>query len=144
MLNVNDLQKLKCNKSAILKELAITLSPYAPFITEELWNKLGNNESVTTATFPKFEASYLIESNHTYPVSFNGKMRFTLDLPLDLSKDQIEEAVMNHEYPQKWLDGYTPKKVVNIKNSRACSEGHACVYTGLPNKFRTIFLKPRC
>ncbi len=114
MVCVNDLQKLKCNKSAILKELAITLSPYAPFITEELWNKLGNNESVTTATFPKFEASYLIESNHTYPVSFNGKMRFTLDLPLDLSKDQIEEAVMNHEDSQKWLDGNTPKKVIIV------------------------------
>ena len=94
----------------------------------------------TIVTNPKLEASYLVESNYPYPVSFNGKMRFTLDL----SKDQIEEAVMNHEYPQKWLDGYTPKKVVNIKNSRACSEGHACVYTGLPNKFLTIFLKPRC
>jgi leucyl-tRNA synthetase len=114
MVCVNDLQKLKCNKAAILKELAIVLSPYAPFITEELWNKLGNNDSVTTATFPEFEASYLIESNHTYPVSFNGKMRFTLDLPLDLNKDQIEEAVMNHEDSQKWLDGNTPKKVIIV------------------------------
>ena len=114
MVCVNDLQKLKCNKTSILKELAIALSPYAPFITEEIWNKLGNNNSIISAEFPKFDASYLVESNHTYPVSFNGKMRFTLDLPLNLSKDQIEEAVMNHEDSQKWLDGNTPKKVIIV------------------------------
>ena len=114
MVCVNELQKLKCNKTGILKDLAIVLSPYAPFITEEIWSKLGNNSSVTKANFPKFEASYLIESAHTYPVSFNGKMRFTLDLPLSLSKDEIEQAVMSHEDSKKWLDGNIPKKIIVV------------------------------
>jgi len=114
MVCVNELQKLKCNKAAILKELAIVLSPYAPFISEELWNKLGEKESITTATFPEFDASYLKETSHTYPVSFNGKMRFTLALPLDMAKDEIEKSVLSHEDAIKWLDGNTPKKIIVI------------------------------
>lgn len=114
MVCVNELQKLRCNKTGILKDLAIVLSPYAPFITEEIWSKLGNKTSITKANFPKFEDSYLVESAHTYPVSFNGKMRFTLELPLDLSKDEIEQAVMNHEDSQKWLDGNIPKKIIVV------------------------------
>ena len=114
MVCVNELQKLKCNKSTILKELAITLSPYAPFIAEELWSKLGEDGSITAATFPAFNPSYLVESVHKYPVSFNGKMRFMLELPLDLDKTEIEKQVLAHENSQKWLDGNAPKKVIVV------------------------------
>jgi len=114
MVCVNELQKLKCNKAVILKELAIVFSPYAPFISEELWNKLGEKESITTATFPEFDASYLKETSHTYPISFNGKMRFTLALPLNMSKDEIEKSVLSHDDAIKWLNGNTPKKIIVI------------------------------
>lgn len=114
MVCVNELGKLKCNKQEVLKSLAIVLSPYAPFVTEELWSKMGEKTSITKAQFPKFEASYLVESSHSYPVSFNGKMRFKIDLPLDLSKDEIEAAVLAHEGTAKWLDGNSPKKMIVV------------------------------
>ena len=114
MIAVNELTALKCNKRAILEPLAILVSPYAPHIAEELWSLLGNKESIATADFPVFEASYLVESSKTYPVSFNGKMRFTMELPLDLSKEDIEKAVMAHEKTIAQLAGRTPKKVIIV------------------------------
>ncbi len=114
MIAVNELTALKCNKRAILEPLAILVSPYAPHIAEELWSLLGNKDSISTADFPVFEASHLVESSKTYPVSFNGKMRFTMDLSLDLSKDEIEETVMAHEKTQAQLEGRTPKKVIIV------------------------------
>ena len=90
------------------------LSPYAPHITEELWSKLGHATSISTAEFPVFEPKHLVESNKTYPISFNGKMRFKLDLPLDLSKDEIEKIVMADERTIKQLDGRAPKKVIVV------------------------------
>ena len=114
MIAVNELTALKCNKRAILEPLAILVSPYAPHIAEELWSLLGNRDSISTANFPVFEASHLVESSKTYPVSFNGKMRFTIDLSLDLSKDEIEETVMAHEKTQAQLQGRTPKKVIIV------------------------------
>lgn len=114
MVCVNDLQKLKCNNRSILRALAIIVSPYAPFISEELWQKLGEKGSVTNAVFPDFNPAYLVESSHTYPVSFNGKMRFKLDFPIDMDKSEIEKQVLNHEQSQKWLDGKAPKKVIVV------------------------------
>ncbi len=114
MIAVNELTALKCNKRAILEPLAILVSPYAPHIAEELWSLLGNKDSISTADFPVFDASHLVESSKTYPVSFNGKMRFTLELSLDLTKDQIEETVMAHEKTIAQLDGATPKKVIIV------------------------------
>ena len=114
MIAVNELTALKCNKRAILEPLAILVSPYAPHIAEELWSLLGNKESISTADFPVFEASHLVESSKVYPVSFNGKMRFTMELPLDMSKDAIEKAVMAHEKTIAQLDGKTPKKVIIV------------------------------
>ncbi|MCF6349440.1 MAG: leucine--tRNA ligase [Flavobacteriaceae bacterium] len=114
MIAVNELTQQKCNHRKILEPLLILLSPYAPHITEELWSKLGHITSISTVTYPIFDASYLVESNKTYPISFNGKMRFTLDLSLDLSKEEIEKAVMTDERTQKQLDGRTPKKVIVI------------------------------
>jgi len=114
MICVNELSSLKCTSRAILEPLTILVSPYAPHIAEELWEKLGHSESIATAPFPKFEASYLVESNKEYPISFNGKMRFKLELPLDLSKEEIEAAVMTHKKTQEQLQGRTPKKVIIV------------------------------
>ena len=90
------------------------LSPYAPHITEELWSKLGNTESISTAPFPVFEPKHLVESSKNYPISFNGKMRFTLELSLDLSKEEIEKEVMENEKTIAQLEGRTPKKVIIV------------------------------
>ncbi|WP_296634592.1 leucine--tRNA ligase [Polaribacter sp.] len=114
MIAVNELTALKCNKREILEPLLVLLSPYAPHITEELWSLLGNNESISTAPFPVFEPKNLLETAKNYPISFNGKMRFTLELPLDLSKEEIEKTVMEHEKTQAQLQGRTPKKVIVV------------------------------
>ena len=114
MICVNELQQLKCNHRAILEPLAILVSPYAPHIAEELWSALGHEGSIATVAFPKFEEKYLVESEKEYPVSFNGKMRFTIKLPLDLSAAQIEEIVMADERTQTQLQGRTPNKVIIV------------------------------
>ncbi len=114
MIAVNELTAQHCTCKAILEPLLILVSPYAPHIAEELWSQLGHNESIATASFPKFEASYLVESTKNYPISFNGKMRFTLELPLDLSKEEIEAAVMAHDKTKAQLEGRTPKKVIIV------------------------------
>ncbi len=114
MIAVNELLSQKCNSREVLEPLAILISPYAPHIAEELWEKLGHTESISTAPFPTFEKMYLVEANKKYPISFNGKMRFTLELPLDLTKDQIESAVMAHEKTAQYLEGRTPKKVIIV------------------------------
>ncbi len=114
MICVNELQQQKCNHRAILEPLAIVISPYAPHIAEELWSMLGHSESVSQQPFPKFEEKYLVESSKEYPVSFNGKMRFKIELPLDLTAEQIEEIIMNDERTQAQLQGKTPKKVIIV------------------------------
>jgi leucyl-tRNA synthetase len=114
MIAVNELWAQKCNSKEVLAPLLILLSPYAPHISEELWSKLGNKESISKTPFPKFEEKYLIEDVKKYPVSFNGKMRFTLELPIDMSKDEIETVVMSHEKTIHYLDGRTPKKVIVV------------------------------
>ena len=114
MIAVNELSSQKCASRAILEPLAVLISPYAPHIAEELWEKLGHSTSIATAEFPKFEEKHLVESSKAYPISFNGKMRFTMELPLDLSKDDIEKAVMAHEKTAGYLDGRTPKKVIVV------------------------------
>jgi len=114
MICVNELQQLKCNHRAILEPLAILVSPYAPHIAEELWSALGHEGSIATVAFPKFEEKYLVESEKEYPVSFNGKMRFTIKLPLDLTAAQIEEIVMADERTQAQLQGRTPNKVIIV------------------------------
>jgi leucyl-tRNA synthetase len=114
MICVNELSAQKCTSRAILEPLAILVSPYAPHIAEELWEQLGHTESISTAPFPIFDASYLVEDSKEYPISFNGKMRFTIELPLDLDKAGIEAAVMAHEKTQQQLKGRTPKKVIIV------------------------------
>jgi len=114
MIAVNELTALHCNKRDILEPLAILVSPYAPHIAEEIWSKLGYATSISTVGFPKFEANYLVERTKNYPISFNGKMRFTLELPLDLSKEEIEKAVLENEKTIGQLEGSLPKKVIIV------------------------------
>ncbi|SFB09772.1 leucyl-tRNA synthetase [Flavobacterium swingsii] len=114
MICVNELGAQNCHERAILEPLAIILSPYAPHIAEELWSQLGNSESIATVAFPICEEKYLVESDKEYPVSFNGKMKFTINLPLDLTPAQIEEIIMKDERTIKQLDGNTPKKVIIV------------------------------
>ena len=114
MIAVNELTTQKCNKREILEPLLVLLSPYAPHITEELWSQLGHTTSISKVPFPKFDGKHLVESTKNYPISFNGKMRFTLELSLDLSKEEIEKIVMAHEKTQAQLQGRTPKKVIIV------------------------------
>ena len=114
MICVNELSSQNCHSRAILEPLAVVISPYAPHIAEEVWSLLGHEGSIATVPFPVFDPQHLVESEKEYPVSFNGKMRFTIKLPLDLTKEQIEEIVMQDERTQKQLDGRTPNKVIIV------------------------------
>jgi leucyl-tRNA synthetase len=115
MICVNELTEQKCNNKAILQDVIIMLSPYAPHICEELWVKLGNEAgAINFATFPKFDESHLVEANHAYPVSFNGKMRLKIELPTALNAQEVEAAVLANADAQKWLEGKTPKKVIVV------------------------------
>ncbi|MCK8142287.1 leucine--tRNA ligase [Flavobacterium sp. I-SCBP12n] len=114
MICVNELSTQNCHSRAILEPLAIVISPFAPHIAEELWSLLGHEGSIATVAFPIFEAAHLVESEKEYPVSFNGKMRFTIKLPLDLTKEQIEEIVMKDDRTIKQLEGKTPNKVIIV------------------------------
>ncbi|MBO7226164.1 MAG: leucine--tRNA ligase [Bacteroidales bacterium] len=114
MICVNELGSLICNKREILSPLAILISPFAPHITEELWSLLGNTSSITTASFPICDESVLVENTFNYPVSFNGKTRFMLELPVTLTPDEVKDIIMENADAQKWLDGKTPKKVIFV------------------------------
>ncbi|WP_396170929.1 leucine--tRNA ligase [Flavobacterium sp.] len=114
MICVNELQTQNCHSRAILEPLAILISPYAPHIAEELWSQLGKSISISTVAFPALDEKHLVESSKEYPVSFNGKMRFTIELSLDLSKEQIEEIIMKDERTLKQLDGKTPNKIIIV------------------------------
>ena len=114
MIAANELTFQKCTSKEILEPLLVLISPYAPHIAEELWSQLGNNGSISIAPFPEFDASHLVESSKNYPISFNGKMRFTMELSLDMSKDDIEKAVLANEKTQEQLAGRIPKKVIVV------------------------------
>ncbi|WP_242133765.1 leucine--tRNA ligase [Aestuariivivens marinum] len=114
MIAVNELTTQKCTSKTILEPLLILISPYAPHIAEELWQALGHNKSIATAPFPVFDEKHLVESTKNYPISFNGKMRFTMELPLDMDKEEIEKTVLASEKTQEQLQGRTPKKVIVV------------------------------
>lgn len=114
MICINELTDLKCSKKAILSDLVILIAPYAPHIAEELWQKLGNKESITCARFPDFNPAYLVENTFEYPVSFNGKMRFKLTLPTTMTVAEIEQIALSAAESKKWLDGKLPKKVIIV------------------------------
>ena len=114
MICVNELTELKCNKREVLEPLAIIISPYAPHVAEELWEKLGHSDSIFKQTFPAVNESYLVESSFNYPISFNGKTRFMYELDLSVSKEEVEKIVMAMEKTQQYLEGKAPKKVIVV------------------------------
>lgn len=121
MIATNELTALKCNKKAVLEPLIVTLAPYAPHIAEELWHRLGHAGSVNETVFPKWEEKYLTEDSFDYPVSFNGKVRFKLNMSLAATNSDIEAAVLAAPETAKYLDGkpvkkmiIVPKKIINI------------------------------
>jgi leucyl-tRNA synthetase len=114
MICINEFTVQKCNNREIISDFTVLLSAYAPHISEEIWSKLGKDTSVTTANFPSFNSSYLVESEIHYPVSFNGKMRFKIPLSAELTKEEVEREVMNHEKTSHYLDGKSPKKVIVV------------------------------
>ena len=114
MICVNELFTLKCSKKAILEPLVILLAPFAPHIAEELYHALGNSDTVCDAIFPICNEEYLVESAFNYPISFNGKVRFTIELPADMSKEEVEKIAMGNEQTLKQLEGKTPKKIIVV------------------------------
>ena len=121
MIAVNDLTALKCSKREILEPMVVLLSPFAPHIAEELWHALGNTCSVSDARFPEYVEAYTVEDNCTYAVSFNGKTRFTVDLPKSMDRAAVEETVRGMEQTAKYVTGLqivkvivVPGKIVNI------------------------------
>ncbi|WP_270580995.1 leucine--tRNA ligase [Butyricimonas virosa] len=121
MICTNELTALKCNKRAVLEPLVIALAPFAPHMAEELWSLLGHTQSITKETFPQWEEKFLTEDTFEYPVSFNGKVRFKLSMPLTATNADIEAAVKAAPESTKWLEGkeikkmiIVPKKIVNV------------------------------
>jgi len=115
MICVNKLSDEKCNSESVLKPLVILISPFAPHFAEELWSLMGNSQSIVDEPFPVYDDSVLVESEKLYPISFNGKTKFTLNLPLDLSNEEIEKTVLNNQQTKKFLDNKKPKKVIIVK-----------------------------
>lgn len=115
MICANELSSMKCNKRAILEPLAIVLSPFAPHITEELWEKLGHTDSILNAMYPVFKEEYLKENSFEYPISINGKVRAKMNFALDMPKEDIEKLVLASETVQKWTEGQAPKKVIVVQ-----------------------------
>ena len=114
MICVNELTSAKCHKRAILEPLAILIAPYAPHIAEEVWHAMGHDTSICDAEFPVCNEAYLVESTLKYPVSFNGKVRFTIELPANSDKNEVEKAALENEQTQKYLDGKTPKRIIVV------------------------------
>ena len=114
MIAVNELGALKCSKREILEPMVVLLSPFAPHMAEELWQNLGHDSSVTEACFPEYVAAYAAEDNVTYPVQFNGKMRFTVELPKSSAPAEVEAAVRSMEQTAKWSEGKNIVKVIVV------------------------------
>lgn len=116
MVCVNELSYLKCNNRQILEPLLVIIAPFAPHITEELWEKLGNTNSIHSADWPKYSEEFIKENTFNYPVSINGKTRTQIEYPVDANKSDIEQSVLENEVVKKWLEGKTPKKVIVVPN----------------------------
>lgn len=115
MICANELTALKCNKRTVLEPLVIVLAPFAPHIADELWEKLGHNTPVLTASFPVYDEKYLVQSSFDYPISINGKVRSKMNFPLDMAANEIEREVLASEVVQKWSEGKKPKKVIVVQ-----------------------------
>ena len=115
MICVNELADIKCHKKEVLEKLLILITPYAPHIAAELWNKIGNEGSVLDAAFPVFDGKYLVETTKDYPVSINGKLRSNMSLSLDATEEEVKKLVLENETVQKWVEGKEPKKIIFVK-----------------------------
>jgi leucyl-tRNA synthetase len=116
MICTNELSALKCNNRSILSDFIVVLAPFAPHIAEELWHRLGNEKSVVDAKFPDYIEDFLKEDEVKYMISFNGKVRFSLNFPVDADRETVEKAVLTDETSQKWLEGKSPKKIIVVPN----------------------------
>ena len=116
MICVNELTALKCNSREILSDLVVLIAPFAPHIAEELWHTLGNETTVCDAKWPVYNEAYLVESTVTYAVSFNGKTRFSMQVPNGTAKEEVEKLALNNPNSEKWIEGKTPKKVIVVPN----------------------------
>ncbi len=114
MICCNELSSIKCNKRSIIEPLVIALSPFAPHLAEELWEKLGHGDSILSATFPAYDEAYLKEDSFEYPISINGKVRAKMNFALDMPKEDIEKLVLASDAVAKWTEGKTPKKVIVV------------------------------
>jgi len=114
MICINELSSIGCNNRSVLEELLILISPFAPHFAEELWSQLGHRESIVDEVYPEYNEKYLVETDKLYPVSFNGKTKFTLSLPLNLSNKEIEDAVLSHDKTQSILNNSKPKKIIVV------------------------------
>ena len=114
MICINELQGMKTASREVLQPLLILLAPFAPHIAEELWHAIGEETTIVAAQWPEYDEKLLVEDSFKYPVSFNGKTRFTIELPREASQDEIREAVLSADEAQKWLEGKTPKKVIIV------------------------------
>jgi leucyl-tRNA synthetase len=116
MVCINELTQIKCNKREILEPLLVLMAPFAPHITEELWQQLGNSQSIHQAIWPSFNEKYLVETTFLYPISINGKTRTQISFSKDLESREIEAAVIENEIVKKWLENQVPKKIIVVKN----------------------------
>ena len=114
MICVNELTSLKCSKKAVLEPLVVLLAPFAPHIAEELWHQLGHDTTVCDAEWPAYNEEYLVEQSVSYVISFNGKARYNLQLPVGISKEEAEKAALENELSQKWMEGKTVRKVIVV------------------------------
>ena len=114
MICVNELSSIGCNNREVLQDLLILISPFAPHFAEELWSQLGHKESIVNQIYPEYNEKYLVETEKLYPVSFNGKTKFTINLPLDLSNKEIEVAVLSFEKTKSILNNLKPKKIIVV------------------------------
>ena len=116
MICVNELTSLKCKSKAILEQVLVVLAPFAPHITEELWHALGNNTTICDANWPVHNEEYLKEANVTYAVSFNGKARYNIEVPVDTPREEVEKLALEHESAAKWIDGKSIRKIIVVPN----------------------------
>ena len=114
MVFVKELARLKSYKRDILEPFLVCLSPFAPHVCEELWEKLGYEESILLASFPQWEEKFLVEDTVEYPVQINGKVRFKISVPAEMGREEIGKEVLAHETAQKWLEGKEPKKLIVV------------------------------
>ena len=114
MICINELSSLRCNNRLILEQLLILISPFAPHFAEELWSQIGNTKSIIDEKYPEFDKKYLIESEKNYPVSFNGKTKFTINLSLELDSYEIEKIVLSNDKTISILKNNKPKKVIVV------------------------------